>query len=195
MICLLPNSLNILRGKTRSGWGASRENYKAELVVERLTGVASERYINHAMSWGTETEPEARRMYEFMTDVNVVQVGVVLHPTIDMACASPDGLVGDDGLLEIKCPNTSTHIEMLLSETIPERYIKQMQWQMACAQRSWCDFVSYDPRLPAEMQMFVKRIGQDLVMTRELTSATVTFLAEVEETLNALQKKFLRAAA
>ena len=155
------SSIADMVAKTRTGWGASRFNLAARIVCERLTGTPQESYTNAAMQWGHDTEPQARAMYEFMRDVAVQQVGLVLHPSINKSHASPDGIVGDDGLIEIKCPNTATHIETLLSEDVEGKYVKQMQWQMACCGRAWCDFVSFDPRLPAEMQMFVQRVARD----------------------------------
>ena len=181
--------------KTKSGWGASRANYSAELIAERLTGAPAERFVNSAMTHGTDTEPQARLAYEIMQGVEVVQVGLVLHPTIDMACASPDGLVGEHGLIEIKAPNTSTHINTLLTDAIDGKYVKQMQWQMACANRQWCDFVSFDPRLPAEMQMFIQRVPFDPVMIAELELEARTFLAEIDDTMARLLAKFPMAEA
>lgn len=181
--------------KTKSGWGASRANYAAELIAERLTGTAADRFVSPAMAHGTETEPQARLAYEIMQGVEVVQVGLVLHPTIDMACASPDGLVGDHGLVEIKAPNTSTHINTLLTETVDGKYVKQVQWQMACTGRQWCDFISYDSRLPAEMQMFVRRIERDPVMIAELELEAQVFLGEIEATVARLLAKFPMAEA
>ena len=184
-----------ITARTKTVWGASRANYAAELVAERLTGATAEKYSNDAMRWGTECEPQARAMYEFMTGQDVKQVGVVLHPAIDMACASPDGLVGDKGLIEIKCPNTATHIDILKNGTIDGKYIKQMMWQMICTGRRWCDFVSYDPRLPPEMQLFCKRVVFDQTQAAELEAAVVEFLREVDGTVDALTRKYLRDAA
>ena len=121
-------------------------------------------------------------------DVEVVEVGSVDHPTIPMTSASPDGLVGDDGLIDIKCPNTATHIDTLLSGKIPKKYQLQMAWQMVCTGRSWCDFVSFDPRMPAEMQMFVKRYEPTDEEKSELESAVAEFLAELEEMIEKLSE-------
>lgn len=184
-----------LTAKTKAGWGAGRANYMAELVAERLTGVVSESFTNLAMRHGIETEPEARRVYEFMTDNRVTPIGFVLHPTIEMSGASPDGLVGEDGLLEIKCPNTATHIETLLTDEVQEKYIKQMQWQMLCTGRAWCDFVSYDPRLPARMQLFVKRINAVPAMQADLETQVAAFLTEIDAMVSALTQKFQLAEA
>lgn len=167
--------------KTKTGWGASRANYMAELVAERLTGVPAAGFSNAAMQWGTDMEPEARDNYAFVSDVDVQEVGFVPHPTIEMAGASPDGLVGDDGLVEIKCPNTATHIDTLISQDVAGKYVTQMQWQMACTGRAWCDFVSFDPRMPANMQLFMRRVPRDDAMIAELEAEVSAFLAELAE--------------
>jgi len=189
------SSIADMVAKTRTGWGASRFNLAAKLVCERLTGTPQESYTNAAMQWGHDTEPQARAMYEFMRDVAVQQVGLVLHPSINKSHASPDGLVGEDGLIEIKCPNTATHIETLLSEDVEGKYVKQMQWQMACCGRAWCDFVSFDPRLPAEMQMFVQRVRRDDEFIAELEREARLFLAEIDKTISTLSDKYLRREA
>lgn len=179
-----------LSAKTKTGWGASRANYMAELVAERLTGKVAEGFSNAAMMWGTEKEPEARSAYAFITSQEITPIGFVIHPTIEMSGASPDGLVGDDGLVELKCPNTATHIETLLSETIPEKYLKQMYWQMACTGRNWCDFVSYDPRLPARMQLFIQRVECVSETAIIYENMVRDFLMEVDTTVGALSQKF-----
>lgn len=182
--------------KTKTGWGASRANYAAELIAERLTGVAAEGFTNAAMQWGTDQEPNARMAYEFMEDVTVEQVAFVVHPTIEDAGASPDGLVGQDGMVEIKCPNTATHIDTLINQAIPAKYVTQMMWQMACTGRQWCDFVSYDPRLPESMQMFVKRVRRDNDVILDLESEVVRFLEnEVEAKVSALRRLYEQEAA
>jgi putative phage-type endonuclease len=167
--------------RTKTGWGASRANYLAELVAERLTGVPAESYVNGAMIWGTEKEPEARFAYSFHANAEVVQVGFVPHPQIAMSGASPDGLIGDDGLVELKCPNTATHIDTLLGQKVPEKYVTQMQWQMACTERAYCDFVSYDPRLPVEMRLFASRVERDDKAIAEMETIVAGFLAELDE--------------
>ena len=175
--------------KTKSGWGASRANYAAELIAERLTGEPAERFTNAAMQWGTDHEPDARAAYEFFRDAAVVEIGFVDHPSIAMTGASPDGLVGEDGLVEIKCPNTATHLDTLLSQTVPAKYVTQMLWQMACTGRKWCDFVSFDPRLPESMSMFVKRVERDDKRIAELETEVAAFLEEISakiEQLNSL---------
>ena len=166
--------------KTKTGYSASRDNYMAQLVCERLTNQKADGFTNSAMQWGTETEPLARLSYEVANNVLVDEVGFVPHPSIIMAGASPDGLVGDNGLLEIKCPNTATHIETLLSQTVPGKYNTQMQFQMACTGREWCDFVSFDNRLPEELQLFVKRVPRDNMYIRLMEDEIVKFLNELD---------------
>ena len=173
--------------KTKSGPAASRKNYAAELVAERLTGQAAKGFTNAAMQWGTDTEPEARAAYAFHTDADVEEVGFIVHPVIAESGASPDGLVDDDGMVEIKCPNTATHLETLLSGKIDGKYITQMQWQMACVGRAWCDFVSYDPRLPEKHRMFVKRVPRDDARISELEYEVRVFLTEITEMIEKME--------
>ena len=174
--------------KTKTGYSATRDNYMAQLICERLTGLKGESFTNAAMQHGTDTEPLARAAYEALRDVLVDEVGFVPHPSIEMAGASPDGLVGDDGLLEIKCPNTATHIETLISKVVPSKYNTQMQFQMACTGRQWTDFVSFDNRLPEELQLFVKRVPRDTVFIRLIEAEIIQFLAELDDKINKLMK-------
>ncbi len=174
--------------KTKTGYSASRDNYMAQLICERLTGLKGESFTNAAMQHGTDTEPLARAAYEALKDVLVDEVGFVPHPTIEMAGASPDGLVGEDGLLEIKAPQTNTHIETLLSQSVPGKYNTQMQFQMACTGRQWCDFVSFDNRLPEMLQLFVTRVPRDEVFIRLIEAEIVQFIAELDDKINKLMK-------
>jgi putative phage-type endonuclease len=180
--------------KTKSGPSASRANFMAELICERLTGQRQEGFTNAAMQWGNDTEPQARAAYEFMTDAVVVETGLCLHPTIDDFGASPDGLVGDVGLLEIKCPNSAAHIETLLSGEAPAKYNTQMQAQMACTGRAWCDFVSFDPRLPADMQLLIKRVHRDEAFIATMEAEVSAFLTELTQKLDALRARYSEAA-
>lgn len=177
-----------LTSKTKTGYSASRANYAAQLLVERLTGQCQESYTNAAMQWGSETEPQAKSAYSFMTDNPVIDIGFVDHPKIDMTGASPDGLVGDDGLIEIKCPNSSTHIENLLGDNVDGKYIKQMQWQMACTGKLWCDFVSFDPRMPVNLQLKIVRIERDNNFIAELEKEVILFLKEINDRLVKLRE-------
>ena len=175
-----------LVGKTKTGYSATRDNYMAQLVVERLTQTKAEAYTNAAMQWGTDQEPFARAAYEAAQGVMVEEVGFVLHPSIEWAGASPDGLVGDDGLVEIKCPNTATMIETLLSQKVPGKYFIQMQFQLACTGRKWCDYVAFDPRMPAKAQMFVRRVDRDDEYIAHLEEEIAKFLVEVESQVKKL---------
>lgn len=169
--------------KTKTGWGASRTHYRAQLVAERLTGIVADSYTSPAMEWGTATEADARAAYSFYHGVDVEQVGFMPHPTIAMSGASPDGLVGTDGLIEIKCPTTNVHIDTLLVGAVPEKYRLQMMWQMACTGRQWGDFVSFDPRLPEDMSLFVRRIERCDETIAELEREVLAFLREVDDTV------------
>ena len=162
----------------------------AELVCERLTGSVGATYSSPAMEWGTAQEPNARAAYEAAGGVLVEEVGFVPHPTIEAAGASPDGLVNDDGLVEIKCPNTATHIETLLSGKVPERYVTQMQWQMACTGRQWCDYVSYDPRLPERMRLFISRVPRNPAAITAMETEVLLFLQELDQKIKDLETNY-----
>lgn len=166
--------------KTKSGPSASRATYMGTLIAERLTGVPADSFSNAAMQWGTDKEPEARDAYRIHALCTVDEIGFIPHPTIPMSGASPDGLIGDDGLVEIKCPNTGTHIDTLLGKSVPAKYRTQIMWQLACTGRAWCDFVSYDPRLPETMQLFVHRVHRDDEAIAEMEREVTAFLAEVD---------------
>ena len=176
--------------KTKTGWGASRANYAAELITERLTGESAPAFQNDAMRWGTEKEPDARAAYEWRTDAGVVEVGFVIHPTIVMSGASPDGLVGEDGLVEIKCPNTATHLDTLTGRSVPGKYLTQIHWQLACTGRQWCDYVSFDPRMPEAMRLYVQRVKRDNAQIDELENHVRGFLTEIEARVAELTKLY-----
>jgi len=173
--------------KTKSGWGASRANYMAQLIAERLTGEVADSYTNSAMQWGTDHEDEARTAYEFYQNENVQEIGFVKHQKLESG-ASPDGLVGKDGLIEIKCPNTSTHIQTLLDQKIPKKYETQMLWQLECTGRKWVEFVSYDPRMPENLKLFVRRFERDDERLDEIRAMVADFIGELENKLTALEK-------
>lgn len=181
--------------RTKTGYGAGRANYMAELICERLTGASADRFASAEMQWGTDVEPQARAAYEFLTDSSVTETGFHLHPSIDGLGASPDGLVDEDGLLEIKCPKTGTHLDTLISETIPQKYVLQMHTQMLCTGRSWCDFVSFDPRLPAELQIWIKRVHLDADLAAEIETEARKFLGELSDKIDALRGKYMKEAA
>lgn len=176
--------------KTKTGYGAGRANYMAELVAERLSGEAKQGFTNAAMQHGIDTEPQARAMYELEQGVTVIEEGFVKHPSIDNSGASPDGLVGEDGLVEIKCPNTATHIETLRTGKIDRKYVLQMHWQMICCERTWCDFVSFDPRLSPAKQMFVKRVELDAQLAQEITEEVTQFLIELNDLVAELDQLY-----
>jgi len=181
--------------RTKTGWGASRADLMAEIIVERLTGVPAEGFTNTAMQWGTEQEPQARAEYAFANDVDVEEVGLVRHPAIANTHASPDGLITDDGLVEIKCPKSATHLKTLRDGKVPGNYVTQIQWQLACTQRAWCDFVSFDPRMPEGLQLFVKRVPRDPTRIEELETLVEAFLAEVDFQISSLKKQYVRPFA
>jgi len=176
--------------KTKTGYSASRDNYMAQLICERLTGQKGESFTNAAMEHGTLTEPLARSAYENKRSLLVKEVGFINHPRIEMSGASPDGLVADDGLVEIKCPNTATHIDTLLSQKVPTKYITQMQWQMLCCQRKWCDFVSFDNRLPEHLQLFIQEVEFDPEYCAMLEKEVSQFLAELDSKVAKLKEKY-----
>lgn len=159
------------------GYRASRNNYIAEKVCERLTGEIPESFTSKAMEWGTNTEPLARAAYEAHTGVMVTEVGYLPHPTIDHFGGSPDALVGDDGLIEIKCPNTATHIDTLINGTVKPDYMWQMYGYMIITDRLWCDFVSYDPRMPDKHSLYISRFERN-------NENVELILAEVQKTLD-----------
>lgn len=187
-------------GRTKSGWKASRKNLCHEIAIERLTGICAESFVSGPMQWGKDHEAEARAAYEFETGGKVDEVAFVDHPEIDMAGCSPDGFVRgltDSGpgmvrlgLIEIKCPNSATHVDFLMTGEIDPKYITQMQWQMACTNAPWCDFVSYDPRMPEGLQTRIERVYRDDDAIAVLESKAKEFIAEVdrlEEKLRSLR--------
>lgn len=174
--------------KTKTGASASRDNYSTQLILERLTNKQAEFYSNAAMQWGTETEPMARQAYELKRGVFVDEVGFIDHPTIEMSGASPDGLVGKNGLVEIKCPESKTHMEYLLNGKAPAKYIPQMMWQMACTGREWCDFVSFDPRFPENLQILVVKVEYDPTYMKMLELEITKFLDDVSKKVEILRK-------
>ena len=171
---------------TKSGPSASRKNYLAQLVAERLTGIVAESFVSTAMEWGTSNEPLARAEYEILTDQMVDQDGFIKHPSIEWCGASCDGFIGDSGLIEIKAPNTATHIEYLLAGKPPAKYQPQMLLQLACTSRQWCDFASYDPRMPEEHRLFVVRFEPKPEEIKVVEDAAREFLAEVQSTIERL---------
>lgn len=181
--------------RTKSGVSASRERYLGELIAERLTGVQTPGFESADMRAGKENEAAAIALYAFLVNVDPVAVPFVDHPTIAMAGCSPDRLVGDVGLVEAKCPATHTHIATLRGASIDPDYITQMQWQMACTGRQWCDWISYDPRMPVDMQIDVRRVHRDDVRIADLNAAVTRFLAEVDAAISDLTARYRVAVA
>lgn|SRR5262245_19262805 len=183
------SKISDITAKLRNGMAAgARATYLGELIAERLTGVSADTYKTKtpAMQWGTDTEPMARNAYQFRTMELVERVGCILHPVIDGALCSPDGLVGTQGMVEIKCPNTSTHVDFVLGAEIPSRYLQQCMWQMACTGREWVDYVSFDPRLPEHLRLWVQRVPRDEKLIDLLEGEVMGFLRELEIRLSAL---------
>ena len=174
--------------KTKTGPSASRQNYLIELALQRATGTIEPSYTNDAMKWGTETEPQARVAYEVKTGNFVDQVPFIDHPNIEGFGCSPDGLVGTDGLIEIKCPNSATHWATIKSGEPPQKYVIQMQTQMACTGAKWCDFVSFDPRMPERSQLFIKRVERDDAFIAMIEEEVKQFLGEVENEVKLMKE-------
>lgn len=176
--------------RTKTGWGARRREYMAELVAERLTGIHIPGGTGAARRWGAEVEPDAKAAYEYYRDATITEVAFIPHPTIGDTGASPDGLVGNDGLVEFKCPTVSVHLETLDKEEIDPAYFMQMQWQMACTDRQWCDFASYDPRFPESMRLHVDRVKRDDVAIAAIEKDVLGFLNELREMVHRLRLKY-----
>jgi putative phage-type endonuclease len=181
--------------RTKSGYSASRANRLAAMVIERLTGRAQEMFVNQAMQHGIDMEPEARDAYAFVKNADVVEVGLVKHPKIIGSHASPDGLVGDDKLLEIKCPQAAAHLSTLLGDPIPEKYVTQMLWQMACTGRAFCDFASYNADFPVHLRLKVIRVVRNDARIAELEREVSLFLNDVEAAVKRLTDATAPAAA
>ena len=184
----------VVRKIKSGGYSADRESLMADKVLERLTGVPVEPYKSAAMLQGTAREPDARMLYSMIKDVEVEEVGLVPHPGVMGSHASPDGLIGLDGLVEIKCPLPAAHLDTLITETISNDYLVQMSWQMACTGRAWCDYVSFNPDFPARMQMFVKRVPADAKFIGELEREIAGFIRELEQKVERLTRRYAMAA-
>lgn len=194
--CRVADATSFLTRKSKNGGPgdetAARLKLKWELISELLTGEPSDHYVSRWMEEGKEKEPLARAAYEIAKDVYCEQVGFVFHPTIKMAGASPDSLVGEDGLAEYKCPKTSTHLRYVLAGVVPEDYLDQMYWQMACCEREWCDFVSYDPSIKrAELRLFIRRLFRDEAIIADMNAKVEIFNAEVQEMLAKLDPEYI----
>jgi putative phage-type endonuclease len=175
----------IARG-AKEAFLAGRKNYRAQLVIERMTGKTPDRFSNDAMMWGRDTEALARLMYTLRTGRPVQQVGFIQHPEI-MAGASPDGYLPEDGRLEIKCPNTATHIETLKAKEMPPEYKAQVQGQLWITAGEWSDFMSFDPDMPERSQIFIQRIERDEPFIEMLRNEVGEFLLEVDGEIKFLE--------
>jgi putative phage-type endonuclease len=175
--------------KTKTGASASRQNYLIELALQRITKTIQPSYTNDAMAWGTATEPQARVAYEVKTNNFVDQVPFIDHPTIKGFGCSPDGLVDKDGLLEIKCPNSATHWEYFKYNRPPQKYVIQMQAQMAVTGAKWCDFVSFDPRMPERSQLLIVNVPRDPEFILYMETEIKLFLDEVEAEVKLMENK------
>jgi YqaJ-like viral recombinase domain len=164
----------------RGGEAAARRDYRAELIAERLTGNAENRYVSKEMRYGSEQEPFARTAYEIRTENIVDQVGFVFHPRLNFSGASPDGLIQEDGGLELKCPKTTTHLAYMAAGTVPKEYEYQMLWNMACAEREWWDFASFDARLPEKLRLFIVRMSRDEARIGEIEREVMTLNNEID---------------
>jgi putative phage-type endonuclease len=174
--------------KTKTGTSTSRGNYLIKLAIQRVTGQIEESYTNDAMQWGIDNEAQARVAYEIASNCFVDQIAFVDHPTIKWFGASPDGLVDSNGLVEIKCPNSATHWEYFKTKTPPKKYYIQMQAQMACTSREWCDFVSFDPRMPERSRLLIVRVPRSNDFISDMENEIKEFLNEVEAEVNLMEK-------
>jgi putative phage-type endonuclease len=176
------SKFNDVLAKTKSGYSASRKNYMAQLLIERLTPPPTEDngWKSEAMSFGIDNEPVARLAYELETGNTVVEAFFEKHKTLQ-AGASPDGYVNDDGLVEIKVPNLATHLDTLRNQEVPTQYIAQVQGQLWITGREWCDFVSYTPYLENDAQLFIKRVKRDTKFISNLTQELKLFLKELDQ--------------
>ena len=174
--------------KTKTGPSASRQNYLIELALQRVTKTIQPSYTNDAMAWGTATEPQARVAYEVATNNFVDQVAFIDHPTIEGFGCSPDGIVGE-GLIEIKCPNSATHWEYFKAKEPPKKYFIQMQAQMAVTGAKWCDFVSFDPRMPERSQLLIVNVPRDAEFILYMEAEIKQFLREVQTEVNLMENK------
>ena len=172
--------------RTQKGWSKDRENYRMELIAERLTGMAKHVYVSEAMTDGQLHEGDARRLYEQRYGVVVETPWFVPHPTIKDAGCSPDGAVGTEGMVQIKSPLAHTHLATLLNKTIDDDYLKQMQWEMACCQRQWSDYLSFNPTFPAPLRLYVERVYRDDKLIAEMESMAREFLDGIAATIKAL---------
>lgn len=171
---------------TKKGESELRRKYKMQLIAERLTNLAAEFYVNSAMQHGIDTEPAARERFEEVTGLIVQECGFALHDSIPFFGASPDGLVGHDELIEIKCPETATHLTYKMAGVPPEKYIPQMLVQLLVTGRKSCWFASFDDRLPAPHDIFIVKFEPTADQLKEAQLMATDFLGETQEMLDDL---------
>lgn len=182
-----------MMARTKTGWGYERAKYEADLICERQTNEVKHGFKSAAMQWGTNTQPQAEKAYAFRTDNELERVGFIIHDEL-MFGASPDALVNKDGLAEFKCPETHTHIETLLSQTIPGKYLLQIQWQLYMTERRWCDYVSFDPRMQPSKRLFIRRVHRNESQIQDLVAHAKEFLLGIELKLSRLEAMYPEAA-
>jgi len=163
------------------GAGKTRLSYMYQLAAEALTDSREEGYTSEYMQWGTETEPQARSMYEFSTNNDVEQIAFIKLGGENKIGCSPDGLISNDGMVEFKCPKTTTQIETFLSGKMPTGHAAQVQGQLWVAQREWCDFVSFDPRIDGDASFFIQRQYRDEKAIKEISEACFKFEDDLKE--------------
>jgi len=177
--------------KLKNGsYSSERETYFFQVLGEVLTGVPASGVKSAAMQRGIDKEAEAREAYTRKTNYPVYEAPFIVHPRIERAGASPDGFVGDDGLVEIKCPLTATAAKVLLTDYLDETYAAQIQWQLACTGRQWCDYVVYDDRLPEPLRLYIRRIERNDALIADVEKEVVKFLEEIDEAVSALNRKY-----
>lgn len=167
---------------------AARKKYKVQVVTERLTGIPRDSYLERLriIKWGKEQEENARLAYEFVTGNEVTEVGFIKHSTIKNLGASPDGLILKNGLVEFKCPESTTHIDYILAGVVPDEYKPQMLDQLLVTERDWCDFVSYDPRLDINNRLFIVRFQPTTQEIIEFRNQAKDFLKETQDLFDQL---------
>ena len=175
--------------KTKTGFSADRDSLLTEKIYERLTGKPWPSFVTAAMQQGIEREPEARTLYSVVKGHDVDEVGIVPHPTIKSSHASPDGYVGERGLVELKCPEARAHMKLLDDGSIPNDHAVQMAWQLCCTGRDWCDYVSYNPDLPIKLQLFIRRVPRDEARNRELEREIARFVEEIDRKVEKLSRR------
>ena len=182
------SNLDAVMAKVKTGESKTRLDYKIRVATEQITNAIQDSYSNQYMEWGIEQEPFARMAYEARAEAFVEKTGFWKHPEIKWFGCSPDGLVGDDGLIEIKCPKSTTHVKYLLDNKLPEDYYWQVHGQMLVTGRKWVDFISFDPRMPEHKQLFIHRVNRDEEIMAQLKVAVIGFLSEVDEMIQRILK-------